>query len=74
MLVEELIAVDEHDRIERVYDSRDVTQDRQQHTDPELNAAATMPEADAQGREQDGDEDFAEGRAPARHCDSLLCR
>lgn len=37
MLVEELIAVDEHDRIERVYDSRDVTQDRQQHTDPELN-------------------------------------
>jgi len=37
-------------------------------------AAATMPEADAQGREQDGDEDFAEDRAPARHCDSLLCR
>lgn len=52
--------------VQRVDDTRNVTQDRQQDVDEEISIAAALEE-DTQRREDDGEEDLADIAGGERH-------
>lgn len=47
------IGIKGHDHVNGINDSRHVSQNRQQQTDAELQAAASIAKEDAERREQD---------------------
>lgn len=56
------VGVDGADDVDGVEDAGEVTEDGEQDADPELQGAAAVAEADAEGREQDGAQEL---QAPA---------